>query len=68
MGITDQEYMMIKRDKETQELFGELYATAALHGFGLLKYDHTGFSVIHPEEYDELIEAMQWLKDNKVKL
>jgi hypothetical protein len=68
MGIPDQEYMMIKRDKETQELFGELYATAALYGFGLLKYDHTGFSVIQPKEYDELIEAIQWIKNNAVKL
>ena len=68
MGISDQEYMMIKRDKKTQELFCELYASAALNGFGLLKYDHTGFSVIQPKEYDELIEAMQWLKNNTVKL
>jgi hypothetical protein len=68
MGISDEKYMMIKRDKETQELFGELYATAAINGFALLKYDHTGFAVIQPEQYDELIEAMNWLKNNKVKL
>ena len=59
---------MNQHDLETQELFCELYACAALNGFGLLKYDHTGFSVIQPEEYDELIAAMNWLKENKVEL
>ena len=59
---------MIKRDKETQELFGELYATAALYGFALLKYDRTGFAVIQPEQYDELIEAINWQKENTIKL
>lgn len=55
-------------DQETKELFGKLYATAAIYGFALLKYDTNGFEVLEPEQYDELIAAINWQKDNKVKL
>lgn len=55
-------------DEETKELFGKLYATAALYGFSLLKYDSNGFEVLEPAQYDDLIAAINWQKDNMVKL
>lgn len=60
---------MILPNKETKEMFEQIEATAMLYGFALIKYDlNNGFDVIKPEQYDDLIAAINWQKDNTVKL
>lgn len=58
----------MNQEEETKELFGKLYSTAAIYGFALLKYDTNGFVVLDPEQYDELIEAINWQKQNVRKI
>ena len=52
-----------------KEMFDKIDELALLYGFSLLKYDrNNGFEIIEPEQYDDLIAAINWQKDNMVKL
>jgi hypothetical protein len=54
---------------QDKEMFDQIYALAMINGFALLKYDTMGgFEIVKPEQYNDLIAAINWQKDNKVKL
>jgi hypothetical protein len=69
MGISNEEYLMIKRSKEIQELFENAYSAAMIYGNVFIRYSSDGsMELVDPNKYDELIDALKWDMKNRINL